>query len=870
MNANGAIETARKEAPFALLVALALLALASFAFAQTSITSCGTYSANNTAYELNANLTVLNNSTCLAFTGTNQTFNGNWNSISSNSTALYGIVQSSGANLSITKVWINGFENGIRQGTGGSRLLTVSFAIINGSTYGIRIGGTNNSAGWRENVFTSILTSNTTTGFYAASTATTYGTITNCDFSGSTDDINIMAGAGTYTDGGYNFWDDCSGSCAWYSIIKATNETVADTYITNASADTNFRTAGLAPLTTDFKRLLFRSPANFNVNPPARVFVANSSALTLWNNYIFDTNPTAISSYNASFTINDTNLTHNNLPAIGNFSACVGNSSSAPGWKSWACFTQDSFADYVGNNVMITNNDTTSSRDTGTNNFGCAMAENATSNVPYLLTQWWHPWLSAVSTVYYWEGDSYSTTNATGVVYVTNALSLENASRCAHFIPTNYATSFWVTNYVTGAAASTAWTNAYLANSSGQWAVWNCSAGTFYSFYYTVPQFYLTNTSSCASGTATATFSFIDENTRAASAASASASISGTAMGIPLSYTYTMVGTNSTISLCHQNTTTSFSINVDLIYSNSTSNPRDYYLSANESTSTNITAFLLNTTYSSFINFKTKNQYGQPLPGRIQHYLRYFPANASYVLVAMGMTDSDGQYAANIYTNGSTFYRIESFLPNWSTSTEKTFSRESVYCLIGQMCDYDLIISSTQPLPTWWTDFYNNVQYNCSTNISAKTIVCAYVDGSGSSHTYNLTAWRIGFGNPVQVCSQQTAGASGTLLCTISDANLTGNVYSWRLMRQSELSIVTQGSLDMRPASDLSIIGLGIAFIVIVICGLIGIYNPAVGVIMAATGVVAAHVLGLFNITVTALAMLVLVALLIAWRAARH
>jgi hypothetical protein len=291
-------------------------------------------------------------------------------------------------------------------------------------------------------------------------------------------------------------------------------------------------------------------------------------------------------------------------------------------------------------------------------------------------------------------------------------------------------------------------------------------------------------------------------------------------------------------------------------------------MTADNTTNTTITLFLAPSSLTSAVQFITKNQFGNPLPNRIQHYLRYFPANNSYQLVAMGTTDADGVYVANIFTNGTTFYKIISFSPNGGTTVEKTWNTEAVYCIAGQSCTHDLTITEETTMPPYWSDYYGLVGYNCIWDLVTQTETCVFADASGNSHTFTLTAWRIGFGNPVEVCNDTAIGASGALLCTIPDATMTDHVYVWRLTRQSDLTIVAQESLDFRVAS-LKAIGAGIAFLLVVVGGLIALFNPAVGVVVVVVSLAGASVMGLMDISVTALAGLFIMGLILSWRLGR-
>jgi hypothetical protein len=370
------------------------------------------------------------------------------------------------------------------------------------------------------------------------------------------------------------------------------------------------------------------------------------------------------------------------------------------------------------------------------------------------------------------------------------------------------------------------------------------------------------SSSACGSYMQIANFTILDESTSAVAIANATFNITSSTAGI----------TNSSFSgispfyLCKANSSPAFNITVVIQYWNTTAGVRNYYMTADNTTNTTITLFLAPSSLTSAIQFITKDQFGTALSNRIQHYLRYFPANNSYVLVAMGETDANGAVVANIFTNGTTFYNIISFSPNGGTTIEKTWNAEPVYCISGQSCSHDLTLNSNVSLPEYWTDVYNLVAYNCSYTNGTKTVACTYADSSGTSHTYNLTTRRLGWGNPVQVCTTTSTAASGTLLCTINDTNLTGSIYSWEFRHHTDPLLLSSGMLDFRNIS-FKYVATGLAMLIILAFGLIGLFNPAIGFILVPIGIAVASWFQFIDIPVGVIAGLVLMGAILARKA---
>jgi hypothetical protein len=418
---------------------------------------------------------------------------------------------------------------------------------------------------------------------------------------------------------------------------------------------------------------------------------------------------------------------------------------------------------------------------------------------------------------------------------------------------------------ITTVAGATVASATLPASNGMNWTTFACSNATLYGINDTIP--YFAAGDACPIGfTTVANFSYFDENSLGNTSASATITVTGNDNAGNNSITNVLTSALAHSFLVCKNTQigTNFTAAVSVVYSNVTSGPRTYILNASEATNTNIPLYTLDTGISSIIQFTVQNQYAQPLANRVQHLLRYY-SNGSYVMVAMGTTDANGQYTVSLFTNGTTFYKIISF-EEYSTNVEYTFPSEPIYCIAGQSCAVTLIMPVGLTLPTYWTSVYGKVQANCSWVNATKTIVCNYADSSGESHEFDLVAYRMGYGNPVGVCNTSSTGASGSLLCTMAAGeNTTNQVYSYQLTRHSESTILIGALLDFREQS-FAVIGPGIAFLVITTAGFVGVFNPAVGLVFAAIGLIASNALGLIDLDITVMAGIVLMAFIMAWR----
>jgi hypothetical protein len=871
-----AITTLRKW-DFLFLVCLALFALAATALA-TNITTCGTYSADNEVY------TIINEihgddagAVCLTFSGNNQTINGNAQNITGKGTLAINIT---GNNNYLYKLSVR------PEGTGGHTYSlaglditgannTVRYIGVYGNTpYGMNYSGfplgTNNAI---EHTFLN----GTADGYGQPSTCSNSITLTNVD---TVNGITITAGSTVPTDGGQNYWDACAGAggCAWYALTVADVEpSYDDTYTSINSSSTNFgsSTGGAAG---GLKIYYFRT-RNLT-NPTARIWTTTSWAFNFTNGWANTSGAniyaTPLSGNYSSFgygeQYGDTNpynwdeyvITHNNKPSAllaAGFTSTWATGSAARSLVITGAPTALQMANYTrsGGIFVVVNTNNLSSTDAagGTQSY---YATITTGSSPMFKSTWrpangYHTATADLNTTY--------TPGVSSTTYTTSpSYAMSTATYCSEIVPYR-ANTFRAYNYFTGALqSSTFYYGKYMNyNSSHEWAAWECSASSFYYLTYSVPTAYV-DFNPCAAGyTTLANFTYLDEDTEAAVNMNATVQIEygdGT-----LESLYTLNNTNATY-VCGYQAADNQTIRITLTYQNTTSGLRNYYLSTNLLVGNNITAYSGATSELSYVKFITTNQFGTGVGDRIQHYLRYFPTLGTWKLVAMGQTDSDGAYTSSIYTNGTTFYRIYSYGADWSPTLEKTWSSEPVYCVVGQSCEYLLTLPSTYSEAPFWTD-YGLLSWNCTWN-EINLTTCAWTDGTGTSHTFNLTTYRLGVGGLYQVCSSASTAASGTLYCTINDTDTNGSIYTMKFTRHSDDPRTLETSTYDFRVAIYKTFGAVFAFLLIVVSAFMAMFNPAVAVITAVIGLGVASYTGFISIPVAAIVGLALTALIIAWK----
>lgn len=833
---------------FLTFVVLALAALAGSAFAE-EITTCGNYANNNTVYYLMNNITT-DGSTyggyCLNLTGYNQTLQGEGYTISSSNITAGAAVRIAYTGDQVYNLRINGFLYGVWLGAT-SNNATLYYLWINGSGQGIRTVS-NTTGVW--NFFGLIYVRNATTGLYISNGGNNL--FTNCDFNGSTDDINNI-GTGTQYDNGFNYWDDCSGAggCAWYDVAGATianaNPT-GDAPVNSSATSTNYgsvSTYGFKQPADDNAYFTWTPAINKSTGILAPIFT--SFIFTEWANQDSGTAVLSCDLLNQSFT--EGTITYENRPT--NTSTMVGST-----FQPLLAYTQGTWTANAAALSAMPQYYFMSSRTFGVHTFNTT-AKSSAKTITHVFKEnatgrprgsyVWRPASPNINGTY--ASDHY-------------LLALDSATYCLIIYPTS--SNPTITNYWTGENVSQLYTGA--ANATRNWTAFTCSEGNIYTVNFADPNPIIT-TAPCEPTVSVmiANFTFVNETSRAGVLVNVSITAVGSTEDGSFNQTTTLNNTGVAY-VCRPNWASTLDGEFTVYYSNTTAAPRYYYLTADETTATNISVYVLASTSASYIKFNVMNQFGNPLADRELQLLRYLPETATYLFVAMATTDDNGETTVPLYSAGGSYYTIYVYD---GTDLEKTFANELVVCYAGSSCEHDLVISDVYDESEFWED-YGSVSWNCSEGTTGSPdpyslVSCSWTDGTGNPHNFTLQMWKINAtGMTLQDCDPVNSSASGTVSC-LSDDPLNGSIFTWKFTRHSDERVLADGMVDGREAAYKAI-GAVYAFMVIIVCAFAGIAIPGVGVIVAVIGLAVASWLGLIEIGVAAIVGLMLAAVILAWK----
>lgn len=289
---------------------------------------------------------------------------------------------------------------------------------------------------------------------------------------------------------------------------------------------------------------------------------------------------------------------------------------------------------------------------------------------------------------------------------------------------------------------------------------------------------------------------------------------------------------------------------------------RHYFLlNASISNATSyINLFLLNTSYAMPTQVTVSNLAGQGVPDAYIHFMRYYVGQNAYKTVAMSKTDSNGNAITYLRPN-DIWYRIQ--LLDGNGELIASFSPQTIPCdPAGSICSLDL--QTEDSIEIEFYDYYDEVAYACEYVNATNTSACTFTDTSGLMKYANLTVYRIGLFTPELVCSTQTTSASATLTCPLGVVD--GRYLHIFMAHFNQETLLTQFETSTEGVSIFGTTGLIMAALMVATLGLIGAFNPAVGILLSVIGLLIAFAMQLVYLEIGAVVGMVLVGAILIYK----
>lgn len=265
-----------------------------------------------------------------------------------------------------------------------------------------------------------------------------------------------------------------------------------------------------------------------------------------------------------------------------------------------------------------------------------------------------------------------------------------------------------------------------------------------------------------------------------------------------------------------------------------------YYVNASFTAGqNNVSLYIMNSSQTINTTVQVKNEVGMPEANVIVKAQKYLIGNNTYISIAMIKTDYKGQGVLELKPNEWYKFTLEqdniiknTYLDIYLTpsDTELTFSITSV------------------SIPVYWS-YHNKMAWNVSVNETSGVITAMWDDTSGKSQTMELNATEIGALVWSSVCANSSTSSSGTLICTVATGG--NRTYTWQFTGTydsgTQKYIYSSGSFTYLLQTPLGLAGVFLAFVIVLILGLAGSWNPATAVLLPMVGVFISFWIGLLS-----------------------
>lgn len=342
-------------------------------------------------------------------------------------------------------------------------------------------------------------------------------------------------------------------------------------------------------------------------------------------------------------------------------------------------------------------------------------------------------------------------------------------------------------------------------------------------------------------------------------------------------WNYSLSGTNTTRWLCIGPAWASYEVDGQIRYTGNMSGEyetRDYFLDNatfdNETEDLNLYQTPQGT--ADRLTIQVQDQFSSPYPNAVVQIQRWYPELGAYKIVSAPKTDSIGMTVAYV-TYYDVYYR---FVVSYDaeivhTTTASPISTASTDTFIITVGSGDIMD---------WLKYRNRVSGSCSYDNSSQYLNCSYSDTSGDMVSTTLTVYQQGALASALVCSvQNTTAGSGTIVCELG--NVTNRQMEYWLVMQIGKGEITLDTGIVEAGWEATMLfrncrvaenalacreGLFVAFLIMLVVGMVGMYHPAAAVVAAVTGLGFTWYVGLVAISAQTMIGLVFVGAVLVYR----
>jgi len=288
---------------------------------------------------------------------------------------------------------------------------------------------------------------------------------------------------------------------------------------------------------------------------------------------------------------------------------------------------------------------------------------------------------------------------------------------------------------------------------------------------------------------------------------------------------------------------------------------RSHYLINTTLTNTtnNIELYLLNTSSSTSFIINVMDSVQFPVIDAYVYIQRYYPGTGVFHTIEMARTDSSGNTVGHFEAETED-YKVIIFKEGtilFEGDKAKVFCGETPCTLSFQI---------EPSVPTTWTDIGDlpNLIWSLTYNEDTKIWKYTYVDTSGTTSFGRLFVYTDGGASRTVICNNTDTSSAATLTCNVTDYD--GTIYAEAYISRSPEILVWLDSIIKRAVKAIfGMEGLFWATMILLIIGMVGLWNPAVGVVMMIAGVILISYLQIASLGISTIIGIVIIGSILLW-----
>lgn len=311
-------------------------------------------------------------------------------------------------------------------------------------------------------------------------------------------------------------------------------------------------------------------------------------------------------------------------------------------------------------------------------------------------------------------------------------------------------------------------------------------------------------------------------------------------------------------------------VNMDMQYGAADYSPRTYYLrNASLDNETNDIRLELLEDSEAVKFFVEVRQGVAEFPGATVTISKYFTGEGGYRAISIRETDVDGKFIEYLELDQTYQFSIVKNGISYGTLTKQSF------CTVAP-CEITLQIeeAETDMWQGYYAEFATNVAYTLDYNDTTKIVTYTFNDLTGLAQSFALDVIDTKYNESSAIvfepdgtyCNKTLAAVAGTLSCNMTNYTK-GDFKAIGYISRSPAKIVDTINFVISSIKDvLGQLGIFASFLIIVVIGLVGVWNPAVGVILTAFAVLMMKLLGFVAFSYTTVILIIIMAIILAFK----